>query len=120
MGAAGDRGALLHGGDAEVEELGSLGSVVASSEEDVFRLHVAVDDAFGVGRAEAEGDTASNVDSTFDLEGATLKRMAKIGAFHVLHGDLRRTVLGLVQINDFNDIKVAQFAGGLRLAAESA
>jgi hypothetical protein len=59
VGAGDGRGALLDGCNAEVEELGRLRCAVAiliwgliwGGEENVFRLYVAVDDAFGVGRA---------------------------------------------------------------------
>ena len=50
---------FLGGDDAEVGDLGKPGAAVAGH-EDVFRLDVAVDHAFGVGRAEAFGDLAGD------------------------------------------------------------
>ena len=58
---------LLGGHDAEVGDLGKPCGGVAL-QENVFRLDVAVDHAFGVGRAEAFGDLAGDGEGEGDGE----------------------------------------------------
>jgi hypothetical protein len=49
-----------------------------------------------------------------------IERVAKVGALDVFHGDVGGAVLGLVEVDDFDDVGVAQLDGGLGLAPEAA
>ena len=66
MGAAGSRSAFLHGGNAEVEQLGDFRSAVAAGQENVLRLHVAMDDAFGVRLAQSLRNAAGDGQSALN------------------------------------------------------
>jgi len=73
-----------------------------------------------VGRTQTQRQAAGDGQGAFHWESADQHGMAKIGSHHVLHGHVGGPVLGLIEIDDFDNVGVAQFNGGLGFAAEAA
>jgi hypothetical protein len=77
-------------------------------------------DAFGVGGAEPERYSAGDGEGALNGKRAGSQCMAQVSTRNGFHGDVGRAILGLVEIYDFNHVGMAQFDGGLGLAAEAA
>jgi hypothetical protein len=73
-------------GDAEVEDLDEVGVAVALHAEAVLGLHVAVDDALGVGGGEGRADLHDDVaDAKPRHDADALQGAAEVLALEVLH-----------------------------------
>src|SRR5262249_16406100 len=69
--------------EAEVENFG----VAAFGDEDVGRLNVAMNDAFGVGGVKRVGDFDADSEDLFGVERASRDAMLQRSAVEILHGD---------------------------------
>ncbi len=97
--------------------------MAAFSDEDVCRLDVAVDNAFGVGCVEGVSDFDGQLEQGVVIERAACDGVLESHAVQELHGDegLRLVFLGQVFVDFVNgaDIGMVQGGGGLGLALET-
>ena len=101
-------------GESEVEDLG----LAATGDENVGRLDVAVDDAFGVGGIERIGDLDGKVNNLLGRERAAANAHIQGHAFEQLHGD--KTPTGVfADFIDGTNIGMIQGGGGASLALET-
>ena len=92
----------------------------SADEEDVGRLHVAVDEPGGVGGAERVGDLGADGEHGVQLEGTVFVEVGpEGGARHELHHDGVDAVLGH-RVVDRHDRRVGEAGGGDGFASESA
>ena len=101
-------------GHAEVEDLGAA----VGGEEDVRRLHVAVDDALLVGGGESRRHLHRDVDRAARRQRAALQRLVQGLAFEQLRDHIRRRTLD-VHVVDRHDVGVAERRGRSRLLCEA-
>ncbi len=89
--------------------------------ENVFRLDVAVDHSFGVGRAEAFGDLAGDGEGEGDVEGLgrVVEEGSEVGAVNELHGEEEGSILGWLQISRVYYIFMPNLAQGADFAQEA-
>ena len=115
--AAGEPGvfAVEHPGQAEVGDLGD-----PAVEEDVAGFQVAMDDPLAVCRVDRRGDAAEQVD---DLGGgqraAVGDALGERTALAELHREVRLALFGAAEVEDRDDVRVHQGAGGTGLAAKA-
>jgi hypothetical protein len=113
---AGRRGQL---GDPEVDDLHRVPAAVAAHDEDVGRLEIAVEDAGPVRRRQAartlrhDRERAGRRQRPLALEHA-----GQVAAVEVLHHDVVAAVGADVEVDDVDDVGMADPAGGDRLAVE--
>ena len=101
-------------GDAEV---GDLHDPVLG-DEDVARLHVAVDDPVAVGVGQGDGHVGADLGRPVGVHGAGRAQDGGQGpAVDELHDDEVGAVV-LAPVEDGDDVRVGQVGGGLGLAAE--
>ena len=105
--------------DAEVEQLGEVGPVGASREEDVLGLEVAVHDAEVVGARERARDLDHDGQRAAERHGPFADGVRERGALEQLHHEVRGAVLALALVEDLDDVGVREPLGRLRLAAEA-
>ena len=110
---------LFHGGDAEVEEFWDLGLARLTGDQNVGGLHVAMEDALAVRRSEAKCDATRQFERAFDGQRAVRNQVTEIFALDVLHGDEGCAILGLIEIENLDDVGVMKLGSGERLAAET-
>ena len=58
-------------------------------EQDVLRLHVAVDDSLGMGRAKTKGDSLGDPQRTLNVERAGVDGLTQTWPIDKLHRDIR-------------------------------
>ena len=80
-----------------------------------------MDGAAGVGRGQPGGQPAGDLQGALHGQAARrlMKRRTQARPGHVLHGDKQAAIFVLVQVNDLDDIRVAQLVSGPRLLAEA-
>ena len=112
---------LGDGGDAEVKNFGRLPAVGGVRQHDILRLDVAVNRLLSMGRGQSTHDAVRQIQSPPDFEPFALRfqRCPQAYPIHILHGDERAAVLGLVQFLHLDNIRIVQGEGGLRLVAET-
>ena len=115
LGRDAGRRRLRQQGDAEIHDL----HAAVRQQHDVGGLHIAVDDALGVGMVQSRGHLGHDVQLLQEAQ----RPLVDDGTFQVLalkqfHDEVGRTFVLAEIVND-NDILVAQFAGGRRLVAEA-
>ena len=98
----------------KVENLG----VAALGDEDVRRLDVAVDDAFGMRGIEGIGDLDSERQNQLSFHRSPCDAMLQRHPVQELHGDERLSIL-LANVVDGTDVWVVQRGRGLGLRVES-
>ena len=105
-------------GDPEVGEI----RVAVLGEEDILRLHVAVDDPATVGVVERTGDRREDGDHLRSLEAARLalgvEMLVEIAAIDVLHHQIDMPIM-LADIVNGQDMGVLQSRHRARLALET-
>src|SRR5205085_3823847 len=110
---------LLNLGDAEVNDLDPVPAVVAG-DDNVFRLDVAVNDADRVRRFERPASLADDACNALDGHRAVaFQQLAHGRAFDQLHDQEGRVAGGDAVIHDVDGVRVADQAGGARLALEA-
>ena len=106
-------------GDAEIEHLDEVGISLALDEEDVLRLHVAVDDPFVVSRRQRPADLGEDVHRARNRQDLDLvEQGAHLLAVEELHDDVRGAIVHLVHVGHAEDVGVLELRGGDRLAPE--
>ncbi len=109
------RGARDRLGEAEVRDL----HAAVPGDEDVGRLHVAVEDADRVRGVEAARGGEDDLGRVLPGErAALLHELGGRGPVHELHGDVRDPVLDARPV-DLDDLARDDLRGGLRLALEA-
>jgi hypothetical protein len=78
-----------------------------------------MEDLLAVRRTETESDAARQGESALDGQGAVVEQVAEIFSLDVLHSDEGRTILGLVEIENLDDVGVMKLGSGKRLTAEA-
>jgi hypothetical protein len=109
-----DRLSRRDAGQAEVQELDAPGA----GHEDVGWLDVTMDDASRMGVAHAVADLGHDADLVREADGPRLDQGAKVLAVEELHGHVGAPV-GLAQVEDGDDVGMAESADGLRLAGKA-
>ncbi len=105
----------LHAGDAEVGQLDAAGSV----QHHVGRLHVAVHHAVLVREGQRVQQLAHDAAGIGECEGVPgVEGLQQFAAAHELHHDVGEVSL-LAEVEDGDDVGVAQAPGGHRLALEA-
>ena len=103
----------VHLGQSEIEDLG----VPALGDENVRRLDVAMNDAFGVRGVERIGDLDAESRTDVDLQRTCRDAVLQRHAIEKLHGDERAAIL-LADFVDGADVGMIQRRRGARLAPE--
>jgi hypothetical protein len=101
-------------GEAEIENFG----LTFRRDEDICRLDVAMDDAFGVGGVESTGDLHAEIEDGFDVEGLFRDQMLEGVALEKFHGD-ECAIFTLVDVVDGANVGVVESGGGASLATET-
>ena len=101
-------------GQAEIEKLG----VAVEFDEDVGRLDVAMNHAFGVRGGKGVGDLDGKGEQDFDLQGLSGDAVLEGHAFEKFHGD-EGLIIVLADLVDRADVGVVQRRSGTGLAAET-
>ena len=109
-----DRGARLHFGQAEVEDLG----VSALGDEDVRGLDVAMDDAAGVRRVERVGDLDAERKDGFEFHRAAADQVLERRTVEELHDEEGAAVV-LADVVNGADIGMIQSGSGFGFAAKT-
>ena len=118
------RGFVLHRllrelGDAEVEELHVIGSVVAHQEE-VLGLEVAMHDAGLVGDGEARAGLPRDVETDLDGErGAALEQRVEGPPLEVLHQQVGLAIGQPARVDGVGDVRAVDLRRHRRLAEEA-
>jgi len=102
-------------GDAEVGQIG----VAVVIEQDVGRLHVAVDDAVAVGQRERGGHLIQQAAHPLRRPGRAVQRRPEVAAAQVAHDQVGTARLAPVVV-ERHDLRVFQPGDGLRLGLEAA
>ena len=108
-------GARVHLGDAEVHDLDHCPLALAS-EEDVLWLEVAVDDPCLVGGLQRRGHVQRHRDGDVDFRRPLAQELTEILPLQQLHDQVDPPVGGLVEVDDLDDARVLDVAGGDRLS----
>src|ERR1700693_6450703 len=87
-------------------------------DEDICRLDVAMDDAFGVGGVESAGELHAEIEDGFDVEGLFRDQMLEGVALEKFHGD-ECAIFTLVDVVDGANVGVVESGGGASLATET-
>ena len=93
--------------------------LVALHEEHVARLHVAVNDAEGVGLAERRAHLPGDVRRSRRRQPAALQLVGQRATFEVLHRDEAVAVRGLPVVEDGHHVRVRDLRGDARLEEEA-
>ncbi len=117
---AGAHLALGHLGEAEVEHLREVPEPSLLAEEEVLRLHVAVDDPRLVRLFQCAADLDEDGQGAGDREGTFgADRLIEVLPLQELHDDVERAVLELTVEEDLGRVGVRQVAHRPGLAAEA-
>ena len=92
--------------------------MAALSDEDVGRLDIAMNDAFGVRCIEGVGDFDCHREQHFRFQGAARDAMLQGHSVQKLHGD-ERMALVLADVMNRANVRVIQGGGSLRFALET-
>ena len=112
------RHALPDGRDPKIQQLGRLRRTSRARQQNILRLHIAMHDAFAVRRAQSQRHPPRNRQRPFHRKHPPGQRPRQIRPFHILHRDIRRPILGLIQVVDLRHVRVPQLARRLRLLPE--
>jgi hypothetical protein len=100
--------------DAEVDDL----DVAVGRQQDVLRLHVAMDDPLAVRVIERRSDAARDMTCGVDVQPPEpIEERAERGAVQMLHDD-EEVALALAVVVDGADVRVGQPRGVLRFGPE--
>ena len=104
-------------GQAEIRQVGMV-SVGAVLDEDVGRLHVAVDHASCMSGVQGAGDLCADSQHPFCREELTAPGQGlEIGPFHVAHRDVEHA-FGVAGVVDRDDVRMRERGGRARFADE--
>ena len=105
-------------GDPEIGQEGVL-VALAHGDQDVARLHVAMDEPVAVGLGEGLCDLGDDPDGAGRLEPSFLgEQGAQVGPVDVAHRQVERPALG-ARVEDLDDVRVVQRGGEPALALEA-
>jgi hypothetical protein len=106
--------------DAEVEHLHQLvGLAVDRRQEDVRRLEVAVHDAVRVRDGQRRRDGVDDAHDRRQRQRSFREPPLQVAALQVLHDEIRTLVGRDVEVEDLDDVGVAQLRHDLGFAAEA-
>ncbi len=106
--------------DPEVQHLHEVRAPLALNQEDVLRLHVAVDDPLPVRGAQPLGDLHEDAARAAPRQRALGPQGApQVLPLQELHRDVDQAVAGLPEVRDVDDVLVADARGALRLLQEA-
>ena len=115
------RGSAERARDAEVHQVGEapFGRAPGGADEQhIGRLHVAVDEAFGVGGVERVRDLRHDVDGPRRREQTDADHGGEVDAMNEPHVD-EKLAVDLAEVVDGDDVRFAQLGRQRRLAAEA-
>ncbi|MFT5354917.1 MAG: DNA mismatch repair protein MutL, partial [Polyangiales bacterium] len=111
---------IAHLGDAEVHDLCEVGPLFALCEKDILRLHVAVNDALGMGRRQSTRALARDIKDPLDAQrSVTGDEIREVLAFEEFHDEVALTRRSTAEVRDIHDILVTDTRCALRLLAEA-
>ena len=107
-------------GDPEVDDLHDLLAVLGLLQEDVVRLHVAVDDAATVSCRQGTTDLQGDVQASHRLDDVDLGELVReVVPLEELHRQKRRAGVELAEVEDVEHVRVLDAGGADRFLLEA-
>ena len=121
MGRGGGGVVVFDLADAEVDDLHEVGLAVLVDDEDVGRLHVAVDDAGRVGGLQGAEGLQGEMDGAHGLHAAAeaLEELPEVEAVEELHDEVRGAVGQAADVVDLHDVVAVDLRRGDPLVHEA-
>ena len=105
-------------GHTEVDHL-RHGLAVADRDEDAIGLDVAVDNAFLVRVLDSLADTHKEIQPLLDIQTLAVAMVGDGDAGHMLHNEVRPTIIAHARVEDLGHARVVHHRQGLTLGLES-